>query len=30
METKIFSASLDEAEERIKKGGLVAVPTETV
>ena len=30
METKIFSASLDEAAERIKKGGLVAVPTETV
>ena len=30
METKIFSASLDEAAEMIKKGGLVAVPTETV
>ncbi len=30
METKIFSALLDEAAEIIKKGGLVAVPTETV
>ena len=30
METKIFSAALDEAAEIIKKGGLVAVPTETV
>ena len=30
METKILSAPLDEAAERIKKGGLVAVPTETV
>ena len=30
METKIFSAALDEAAEMIKKGGLVDVPTETV
>ena len=30
METKIFHSAADEAAEIIKKGGLVAVPTETV
>ena len=30
METKLFTSASDEAAELIKKGGLVAVPTETV
>ena len=30
METKRFSENLEEAAEILKRGGLVAVPTETV